>query len=276
MRIIAECNTIKSVWALVEDNKIVEKVTTTGFNPFFHTRREISHTIRLELPETFFKRRWEHVHIYGSGCTTQEKKKIVEASAVAQFKTPVTVESNVLGAARGLLNDKAGIACILSTGSNSCLYDGKDIVKQVRSLGFILGDEGSGSALGKLFVSDCMKGLAPTEICEQFYAKNEVTPDDIMDIVYGSALTNRELAKLSKFLSEHLDNEYVHDLVCGELKRFFVRNILQYDYEKYPVSFVGEEACLYSDLLKEIASEYNIEIGEIEPSALDGLVKYHS
>lgn len=275
MRIIAECNSVKSVWALVDEGKIVEKVITEGLNPFFQSRREISHIIRLGLPESFFKRRWEHVDIYCAGCTTEEKKKMVEASAVAQFKTPVTVESNLLGAARGLLVDRAGIACIIDTGSNSCQYDGVEIVKQVRSLGFILGDEGSGATLGRLFVSDCLKGLAPKHICDLFYERFEVTTDEIMDDVYTSGTPNKWLSDYAVFLSEHLDDEYVNALVRGELKRFFERNILQYDYKDYPVSFVGDVACLYSGMLKEVAAEMGITIDTITESSLAGLIEYH-
>jgi N-acetylglucosamine kinase-like BadF-type ATPase len=275
MRIIAECSSLKSVWALVENGQIIEKVTTEGINPFFQTRREISHIIRLGLPETFFKRRWEHVFIYCAGCTTDEKKKIVEASAVAQFKTPVTVESNLLGAARGLLHDESGIACILDVGSNSCQYDGLDIVKQVRSLGFILGDEGSGSAMGKLFVSDCLKGLAPKKISEEFYERFNVSPDEIMDDIYSSHSPSRWLSEYAVFLSEHIDDDYVSVLVKNELKRFFERNILQYDYDKHPVSFVGKIACLYSDMLRELAINMGIKVAKIEESTLEGLIAYH-
>lgn len=275
MRIIAECSSLKSVWALVEDGEIIEKVITEGINPFFQSRREISHIIRLGLPESFFKRRWEHVYIYCAGCTTDEKKKIVEASAVAQFKTPVTVESNLLGAARGLLKNYSGIACILETGSNSCQYDGENIVKQVRSLGFILGDEGSGSALGKLFISDCLKGLAPQAVIESFYERFNVNPDEIMDDVYTSNSPSKWLSEYAVFLSEHLDNEYVLSLVKNELQRFFERNILQYDYERHHVSFVGNIACLYSEILKDIATSLNVKIDKIEGSSLDGLVNFH-
>lgn len=275
MRIIAESSSIKSVWALVEDEKIVEKVYANGINPFFQSRREISHTIRLELPESFFKRRWEHVDIYCAGCTTDEKKKIVEASAVAQFKTPVTVESNLLGAARGLLNDRSGIACILRTGSNSCQYDGKNIIKRVQSLGFILGDEGSGASLGKLFVSDCLKGLAPKEITELFYDRFKVTSDKIMDEVYTSNTPSKWLTEYAVFLSEHLDDPYVNALVKGELRRFFERNVLQYDYKELPVSFVGDIACRYSETLKEVAEELGVTVDRVVESSLDELVKYH-
>lgn len=276
MRIIAECSATKSIWALVDGNVIIEQVIASGINPFFQSRREISHTIRLELPETFFKRRWEHVYIYCAGCTTEEKKKIVESSAVAQFKTPVTVQSNLLGVARGLLNDQSGIACILDIGSNSCQYNGSSIEKQVPSLGFILGDEGSGASLGRLFIGDCLKGITPehlkTAFCEQF----NVTLDEIMDEVYITNTPSKWLSRYAVFLSENIGDDYVFSLVKNELKRFFVRNVMQYDCNQYSVSFVGEVACQYSDLLKEIAAEMSVKLGVIKERSLEGLVEYHN
>lgn len=276
MRIIAECSSTKSVWALVEDGNVVEKVQIEGINPFFQSRRDISHIIRLGLPDSFFKRRWEHVDIYCSGCTTDDKKKLVEASAVAQFKTPVTVESNLLGAARGMLNDRAGIVCILNTGSNSCQYDGSEIVKQVNSLGFILGDEGSGASLGRIFVSDCLKGLAPEYITNKFFDTYKVTTAEVMSEVYTTNMKNKWLSEFATFLAENIDDEYVNGLVRKELKRFFERNVLQYEYDKYPVSFVGTVANLFPEVLKEVSAEFGITIEKIEQNLLPGLVKYHS
>ena len=183
MKIIAESSSTRTEWALLDGTEIVEHAFTTGLNPFFQTRREISHAIRLELPEAFFRRRWDHVYFYGAGCSSKEKTKIMESSLVAQFKTPVTVESDLLGAARGLLVREAGLACILGTGSNSCLYNGSEIVKTVAPLGFILGDEGSGAYMGKTFIADMLKGIAPQELIRAFYEKYMVTPNILMDEV---------------------------------------------------------------------------------------------
>ena len=162
MKLIAESGSTRTEWALVEDNHLIQRVFTEGLNPFFQTRREISRSVRLGLPETFFKRKLEQVYYYGAGCTSYEKKNVLGASLVAQFKTPIQVESDLLAAARGLFKCEAGIACILGTGSNSCFYNGKIIVKNVRAGGYILGDEGSGAVLGKHFLSDVLKGLSST------------------------------------------------------------------------------------------------------------------
>ena len=275
MIIIVESSTTKTEWCLVDGGKVVEKAVTDGLNPFFMSRREISHCIRLNLPKTFFKRRWKHVYFYGAGCSNDDKKKIIESSLVAQFKTPTTVESDLLGAARGLLVNEPGLACILGTGSNTCLYDGNNIVKNVSSLGFILGDEGSGAALGRLFVADCLKNLAPQELATQFFEKFDLDTNKVMDEVYNNPGANRTLSSYSYFLGEYLEHEYVRTLVRNEFDRFFRRNIMQYDYKAYPLSFVGLVACTFSEILCEVADEYGVEIKKIIQRSMPAIVKYH-
>jgi N-acetylglucosamine kinase-like BadF-type ATPase len=240
------------------------------------TRREISHSIRLELPPEFFKRRWGHVYFYGAGCSGPEKNKIIEGSLVAQFKTPVTVMSDLLGAARGLLVREAGLACILGTGSNSCFYDGNGIVKNVPALGFILGDEGSGAALGRVFLGDVLKGLAPNDLTEAFFDKYKVTRAEVLDAVLNNPAATRNLRHYSFFVSEHLDNAYVHETISREFRRFFERNVAQYDYKSYPVSFVGAIATTYSEILLEVANDFGATVRKILLSSMPGLVAYHS
>ncbi len=276
MKIIAESSSTRTEWTLVDGATIVEHAFTEGLNPYFQSRREISHSIRLELPDAFFRKRWEHVYFYGAGCANVEKNKIMESSLVAQFKTPVTVESDLLGAARGLLVRQPGLACILGTGSNSCMYDGKTIVANVKPAGFILGDEGSGANLGKIFVADCLKGIAPKQLVEEFYDKYRITSDNVMDAVYTDPLPNRSLSTYSFFLSEHLDNEYVYQLVYTAFMQFFTRNIASYDYKGVPICFVGSTACNYSDVLRRVASDFGAEISMIVRCSMPGLVEYHS
>ena len=274
--LIAESSTTRTEWALIEDGEMLEHAYTAGLNPFFMSRREISHSIRLELPPEFFKRRWNHVYFYGAGCSGPEKNKIIEASLVAQFKTPVTVMSDLLGAARGLLVREPGLACILGTGSNSCMYDGNDIVKNVPALGFILGDEGSGVALGRVFLGDALKGLAPKQLTDAFFDKYKVTRAEVLDAVLNNPAATRNLRAYSFFLSEHLDSPYVHDMIAREFRRFFDRNVSQYDYKSYPVSFVGPIATTYSEILLEVANDLGATVRKILLSSMPGLVAYHS
>lgn len=276
MKLIAESGFTRTEWALVEDNHLVQRVFTEGLNPFFQTRREISRSVRLGLPESFFKKKLDQVYYYGAGCSSYEKKNILGASLVAQFKTPIQVESDLLAAARGLFKCEAGIACILGTGSNSCFYDGKIIVKNVKAAGYILGDEGSGAVLGKLFLADLLKGLAPKELANEFHEKFRISVNDVMESVYNLPFPNRFLGTIAYFLGDYMDNEYVYNLLTNNLRSFFNRNVCQYDYINYPIRFVGSLAYAYPDILQEVAQEFGVEIDVIEETPMNGLIEFHS
>lgn len=275
MKIIAESSSTRTEWALVDGDHVVEHAFTSGVNPYFQSRREISHVIRLELPEVFFKRRWDHIHFYGAGCGNQEKIKIMELSLVAQFKTPVTVHSDLLGAARGLLIHRPGLACILGTGSNSCLYDGEEIVKNVAPLGFILGDEGSNAYMGKRLIADILKEITPPEIREAFYDRYQIAPNVLLDEVYSSVLPQRKLSRYVNLLREHIDHPYVYDLVYKALMEFFVRNVSHYDYRGNPICFVGSTCVMFEDILHQVATDFGAEIEKITKYSLPGLIEYH-
>lgn len=276
INVIADSSSTRTEWVLAEGDSIVEHAFTQGLNPYFQTRREISHSVRLELPQAFFRRRWDHVYFYGAGCNSPEKIKTMESSLVAQFKTPVTVESDLTGAARGLLIDEPGLACILDTGSNTCFYDGRRIVKNVRPGGFILGDEGSGAVLGRIFVGDVLKNLAPADLTQAFLEEFKIQPDDLLGEVYSNAQANYNLRRFGTFLADHLDDNYARQLVHDEFFRFFTRNIAQYDFKRYPVSFVGSVATKFSDVLQQVAQEFGAQINKVMPNSMPGLIAYHA
>lgn len=276
MIVIADSSSTRTEWALVDGPELVEHAFTTGLNPYFQSRRELSHSIRLELPEAFFRRRWEHVFFYGAGCANKEKNKMMESSLVAQFRTPVTVESDLLGAARGLLIDQPGLACILGTGSNSCLYNGQEIVKNVPPLGYILGDEGSSAYMGKMFIADVLRGIAPKELIKGFFEKFNVNHNMLMDEIYSASLPSRSLAKYAQFLADNIDNAYIYQLVYSSFMRFFTRNLAAYDYRDKPVCFVGSNAVRFDGVLRLAANDFGVKIEKIVPNSMAGLIEYHS
>lgn len=275
MILIAESSSTRAEWVVVDRQQVVEHIFTDGINPFFQTRREISRSVRLNLPEEFFKKKFDTVYFYGAGCNSIDKSKIVEASLVAQFKTPIEVESDLLAAARGLFQDSPGIACILGTGSNSCFYDGTKIVKNVVPGGYILGDEGSGSVLGKYFLSDVLKEIAPRELIESFYDTFRITPSMAIESVYQMPFPNRFLATIAYFLSEHIEDDYVYTMVKQNIERFFSRNISQYAYQDYPIRMMGSSAVLFKSVIQDIAYSKGVEVDEIRDSVIHGLVEFH-
>lgn len=276
MKLIATSGSTRTEWALVEDTRLIQHAFTEGLNPSFQSRREISRSVRLELPEIFFKKRPEQVYYYGAGCTSDEKKNVLKTSLVAQFRALVWVESDLLAAARGLFGREAGIACMLGTSSNSCLYDGEYIVKSVPAGGYILGDEGSGAVLGKLFLSDVLKGLVPKGVTTDFFEKFRINPHEIIEAVYNRPFPNRFLGTIAYFLADYLHDDYVLELVTDNFRDFFNRNVCQYDYQNYPVRFVGSLAHRYADIVRTVADEFGIELKVIEETPMNGLIEFHA
>jgi N-acetylglucosamine kinase-like BadF-type ATPase len=274
--LIAKSGSTTTEWCLVDEGVMIEYCESEGINPFFQTRKQISHLIRENLPEVFFKSKLDVIYFYGTGCAAEGRKAIVKASLESQLKTRAQIESDSYGAARALFQREAGIACVLGTDSNSCLYDGVEIVKKVRPLGYILGDEGSSASLGKAFIADCLKKLAPELIMKAFYERYGITADGILDLIYTQPFPNRFLSQMSDFLNDHRYHPYVYELVYSNLKSFFVRNIFQYDYAGYNVRFIGSVAETYSDLLLQIAGEMGVRIDRIIKSPIRGLIQYHS
>ena len=248
-------------------------------NAMMLTEEEMFSTIQKELMPHIKGMTITEVYYYGAGCLFENVCNNVRNAIKRNIPTAekIDVESDLLAAARALCGDKPGIACILGTGSNSCYYDGKNIVDNVSPLGYILGDEGSGAVLGKLLVGDVLKNQLPKELCDKFMEQNKLTRQIIIENVYRKPAANRFLASLSPFLIQNIDEPSVHRLVLNAFKAFFVRNIENYaNYKEMPVSFVGSIACYYKDVLKEAADALYIKLGTIIKSPMEGLIKYHS
>jgi len=183
--------------------------------------------------------------------------------------------TDLLAAARALCGKKPGIAAILGTGANSCFYDGNEIVDNVPACGFILGDEGSGAVLGKKFISDYLKRQLPSDLNTLFDQKYNLNYNSIIERVYRQPFPNRYLATFSVFLHQNKTNPYVSKLLKNSFEEFFTRNVMQYDYKKYPVNLVGSVAFHYEDIIKDVAKGLGVKIGNILQSPIDGLAEYH-
>lgn len=238
-----------------------------------HKIRQGFHDIKSMMPELQFS----EIHYFGAGCTTESIRRstadfIKEVWDVAE----VEVASDILGAARGLLGRDAGVACIMGTGSNSALYDGRDIVYNVAPLGYVLGDEGSGSALGKRLLGDIFKGIAPKDIIEKFEAEVKLTKDEVVENVYRGSNPTRFLASVCPFISGNIRSPYIENLVKDEFGRFIDRNVKQYrKVEAIPVSFTGSIAFYFREQLQSAMSQRGLRIGIIARRPMDGLIQYY-
>ena len=279
MILIADSGSTKTDWCVVENGQPIQQISTKGINPFFQSEEEISNEIATSLLPQLKTNALDAVYFYGAGCGFPDKIAMVHRAITKhlQIKREVEVNTDMLAVAHGLCQHEAGIACIMGTGSNSCYYDGKQIVSNVSPLGFILGDEGSGAVLGKLLVGDILKNQMTPELKEKFLKQFGLTPADIIDRVYRKPFPNRFLASLSPFLAQNIDEPCIHALVLGSFKSFLKRNVMQYEnFRNSKVHFIGSVAFYYKTILAEAAQEMNIQLGTIIKSPLEGLIKYHS
>ena len=277
MMLIADSGSTKTDWCVILDNTPIKRIGTKGLNPFFQSEEEIqqelTHSLLPQLPEGTI----DSVYFYGAGCTPEKAPTLRRAIADSlPVVGNIKAYSDMLAAARGLCGREAGITCILGTGSNSCFYDGKEIVNHISPLGFILGDEGSGAVLGKLLVGDILKNQLSPAIKEAFLKQFDLTVPEIIDRVYRQPFPNRFLASLSPFIAQHLEEPEIRQLVLGSFIAFLRRNVMQYDYTQYPAHFIGSVAHCYKEILQEAAQETGIRIGKILQSPMEGLIQYHS
>lgn len=278
MILIADSGSTKTDWCAVEHGELLQRIVTKGTNPFFQSEEEIGREIADSLLPQLKTDKPDAVYFYGAGCAFPDKIGMVRRAIAKHLsvKGDVEVCTDMLAAARGLCGRNPGIACILGTGSNSCLYDGKEITANISPLGFILGDEGSGACLGKLLVGDLLKNQMPPGLKERFLERFGLTSADIIERVYRKPFPNRFLASLSPFLAENLDEPRVHALVLDSFKAFFRRNVMQYEnWQHQEIHFIGSIAFHYREVLAEAAGETGIRLGSILQNPMEGLIRYH-
>lgn len=279
MILIADCGSTKIDWCILKGDKLVKQFFTTGVNALLMPEDKIRATFETELKPQVEGSEIFEVYYYGAGCLSEEICSHVSRSiaSVIPSATTISVNSDLLAAARALCGRNPGIACILGTGSNSCYYDGEKICDNVSPLGYILGDEGSGAVLGKLLVGDVLKKQLPAELCEKFLKQFNLDRMKIIENVYKKPAPNRFLASLSPFLIQNIEEPAIHRLVLNAFKSFFVRNIENYaNFKEVPVSFVGSVGFYYREVLDEAAKALDITIGTVIKSPMEGLLKYHS
>lgn len=276
--LIADAGSTKIDWCIISSTgEVICNITTPGINIAIASEQEI-HDCFLTARETLNQEsKPAAIFYYGAGCASPNLcKEVADALSTVWGATHVEAASDMLGACRALLKDSPGVACILGTGSNSALYDGNAIIANTPPLGYILGDEGGGAALGKRLVSDIFKGLTPTDITSNFLTETGLTKEDVIRKVYREPAANRFLASLAPFIAHHISEEYLRNLVRQEFSRFIRRNLLQYpDIENLPISFIGSIAIHFKDILLEVIADMNLSAGKIIKSPMEGLIEFH-
>lgn len=283
--LIVDSGSTKTSWcfAFLPDTKSADgarTVTTEGLNPAVMSAEEVEEKIAKALNHclqslSISAADVENVFFYGAGCIAGRAGVVSESISSILVDAKIYVADDLLGAARALCGHKAGIACILGTGSNSCLYDGKNIVAHTPALGYVLGDEGSGAVLGRKFLNAVLKQTLPENIRKRFLQESGLDMAEIINRVYRSPAPNRFLASMSKYIHGYLDEKEVRDIVVDNFEDFIRNNILAYGDKFRTINVVGSIAYHYKEQLTEAASRNGFQIGKIIKSPIEGLIEYH-
>lgn len=277
MLLIADSGSTKIDWCLIDNANQRKYFQSIGLNPYNVSEKTINEEIVANiLPNIPANERME-MYFYGSGCSTIQKK--TQMSNIFQHYLPNTeihIEDDLLGAARATCGREKGVAAILGTGSNSCLYDGEKIIENLPSLGYVLCDEGAGTNIGKIVLRNYLRGQMPEHIHQQFAAENPGEEADFLNRLYMGEKPNFYLASFAKFAITRRDDVYCRRIIEEAFNNFFIMQVSQYsDYKQHPINVVGSVGYYAQDVLKEVAEQHGVKIGKVIQAPLEELINYH-
>lgn len=277
MIIVAESGSTKCDWLISHGGDKVHETHTIGFNPFFHQPEEILSNLKANQDLSEAASKASAVYFYGAGCSSIERNEVI-LTALRQFFNHAHCEVNhdLNASAFATWDGRPAITCIIGTGSNSCYYDGHKVSEQVPALGYILGDEGSGSYFGKKIVADFLYKRLPAELQSAFYEQYKLQKEEIFHQVYNTNKANVFLASFMRFIVPHKDHPYMKELVYEGLSRFAEIHICCFpNYQDVPVHFVGSVAFYFTEILQQVAREKGFTLGKIDKNPGMSLLKYH-
>jgi N-acetylglucosamine kinase-like BadF-type ATPase len=276
MILIADSGSSKTEWRYINSDGQIAQFRTEGLNPYFNSREKI-YQVLANLSKNIPFQTLEQVYFYGAGCADKDNQaKISTIFKELASQADIFIETDLLGAARALCGRQTGIACILGTGSNSCLSENGNIKLQSPSNGVWLGDEGSGAYLGKRLIIDYLNGDLPQGITEKFEKRYTHRRNEIIDAVYRQPQPNKYLAQYSQFILHTLAHPYSYQLVFDSFTLFFQKTVARYpEYKNYKVHFTGSIAFYFSNVLRKVAENQEITLGYITETPIAGLTLYH-
>jgi glucosamine kinase len=275
MILVADSGSTKTEWSILGGQGNSQTVITSGINPFYQDSDNIATILKKEFTAA---KTFDAIYFYGTGCINKEKQDIVKTGLLQLFTTGYAfIGSDLLAAAHSLCQDKPGFACILGTGSNSCYYNGSEIVANVSPLGFILGDEGSGAVLGRKLIGDVLKKQLPSELIDRFFESYHTTAAEILENVYKKPFPSRYLATYAQFISKNLKHPEIENIVLTSFHEFVTRNLLLYpEINQAPIHFTGSIAFYFEEQLRRVLEEKHLELGNIVRTPMKGLIDYHN
>ena len=276
MILIADSGATTTGWCALDRGTVVAQFESEGYNPNYISLDYMVADIRKALPDGFDPKAVDHVYFYGAGVTELQYGFVREAVGRVMPGADTFVAMDLLASARALLGRKPGFAAILGTGTNSCLYDGRDITLNIDSLGFILGDEGSGAYMGKRMLVDYVRGKVSDEARRVIAAAVPYNGDEIIDIIYTKPFPNRFCGQYARLIHANLAIPYFHDLAENAFCQLFEQIISFYpDYRSYAFNCVGSVGWFFQDVLKPVVERYGMRVGTLLRTPMEGLIRYH-
>lgn len=276
MKVIVDSGSTKADWKFLSGEEETS-LHTMGFNPVFHSSDQIEKEVNKAFNGIVNLEQEAEIYFYGSGCWDQKRKVIIENGLKRVFtNAKIDVHHDLLGAARATCGNDPGISCIIGTGSNTCLYDGKDVIDNVTNLGYLCGDEGSGTHLGKKLIRHYFYRELPKELETAFEVFVGGGKQKILDTVYDGTPPNVYLASFTRFMSEHVDHPFIQRILYRSFAEFIDRHVRKYPgHLKLPVHFIGSIAYVFQDMLKIVLTERAMHHGIFIKQPIDNLVAYH-
>lgn len=278
IKLIADSGATKAEWCLVKENDSKKTIFTDGISPYFLDTDQITDLLNAQLKPKLKKVEVDELFYYGTGCANPNNARLVKKALQRVFPgARVNVQHDLMAAARAVCGNTKGVACILGTGSNSCYYDGRRILKNSPGLGYILGDEGSGAYLGKRVLQYYLYNTFDEDLRARFDATYVTNTVEILENVYKKPLANRYLAGFARFLADNRGHYMIENIIEDGLNDFFFNHLCKYrETWKLPISFVGSIAFGFKDVLKELCSAYEFEMGRVLKNPMVGLIEYHT
>ncbi len=274
--IIADSGATKCQWTLVLGNQ-KKTITTIGISPYFLTTDQIVETIAKGFNKKVDTDIINAVYFYGTGLSNPLNVASIKKALKKVFpKADLDIQTDLVAVARATCQHSKGVACILGTGSNTGYYNGKKIVKNSPGLGYVLGDEGSGAYLGKKVLQYYLYKTFDEELMHAFESKYPINKDQILDAIYKQPLPNRYMASFSEFLSENRGHYMIENIIEDGINDFFFAHLNKLNESwLYPIHFAGSVAYIFRDVIKQLATAYELEIGTIVKSPMEGLIAFH-
>lgn len=272
--LIIDAGSTKMDWVVLDGEDVFKRFTTQGFNPNYAEKQYFIDILNgIDLPKNDIR----EIYYYGSGCLKAENAQLVGMMLLQFFPNSVPMVTNdMMGAAHAVLGHEKGIACILGTGANSCLYNGSEIIDRAVSLGYIVGDEGSGSYIGRKLTRAYFYDLMPPELKLSFKDDYKLEISDFIDNVYHKPEASKYFAQFVKFAGKNRTHPYIHQLLKDCFSDFIKVFVLRYENcHLMPISFVGSIAFYFQDILREALDSKGFTMGKVMQSPMDGLIEYH-